>query len=268
MRKNTGCGNGHKHCPPLPANDKVKSKSLFTASEQFAPPNTEEATAILGDVFIQTLTEADIYLPTYARAVKNIEKNVSLTQCKAIPVVGNPTSAKILIDGIVHNNIQYVEDAYGVVKDYSVDVPFSAFDQIDLADDVDDPFGINFSIKDNILQRRELADNGMAADRCEFGSVTFEINNEPIRCKLLASLVNELDLLKHFDNWGRFNKITEKLDINLVIKLTQKQQIWPTPANGNNCTSDSADGSSASDAQTPANNWESVYSKFRRMTGY
>ncbi|WP_173917516.1 CsxC family protein [Halobacillus sp. Marseille-Q1614] len=263
MKKNTGCGYGHKKCPALPPNDKAKSRSLFTASEQFANADDQEITVVLGDVLIQSLTEADFYLPTYARAIKNIEKNVSLTQCKAIPVVDNPNYVKLFVEGIVHKNIQYVENAYGVVKDYSIDIPFKAYDQVELANPVDFPFDFEYSVKDNVLQRRELAKDGMGADRCEFGSLTFEINNEPIKCKLLASAVNQWDIVKNFDNWGRFNKVTEKMDINLVIKLTQKQQPNfdpPTPPpNDDDLCGDSY--------YANTQNSQNVYSKFRKIIG-
>ena len=266
MRKNTGCGNGYGHgkkCPPL-SSDVAKSKSLFTASEEFSSDDTEE-TIILGDVLIQSLTEADFELPSYARAIKNIEKNVSLTQCKAIPVVGNPGYVKLFVEGVVHKNIQYVEDGYGYVKDYSIDIPFKAYDQVELANDVQYPFDFPYSVKDNVLQRRELSKDGMGADRCEFGSLTFEIYNQPIKCKLLASAVNQWDIVHHFDNWGRFNKVTEKMDINLVIKLTQKQQDLEFPSVP---PMDNGENSGEEDAQTATTQQqETVYSRFRKIIG-
>jgi hypothetical protein len=267
MKKNTGCGYGHGHdkkCPPL-SSDVAKSRSLFTESEEFSTPGSTEDTVVLGDVLIQSLTEADFKLPSYARAIKNIEKNVSLTQCKAIPVVGNNGFVKLFVEGVVHKNIQYVEDGYGYVKDYSIDIPFKAYDQIELATDVAEPFGFEYSVKDNVLQRRELAKDGMGAKRCEFGSLTFEINNEPIKCKLLASAVNQWDIVHHFDNWGRFNKVTEKMDINLVIKLTQKQQPDFTPPTLPPMDDANGGEEDAQAATTPQQ--ETVYSRFRKIIG-
>lgn len=232
MKKNTGCGcGGHNDhndhdgkCPPQPACDKAKSESLFCDAEQFAGPGEFEETVVLADVLLQTMTEAHIHLPSHATDIKHIQKNVKLTQCKALPVAGNPFLVKLFVKGFVHKNIQYVEDCSSVVKDYSVNVPFSCFQQVQLASPVAFPFDREFSIKNNVLQRRELAKDGMGADRCNFGSITFEINNEPIKCKLLSSAVNQWDILQDFDNWGRFNKITEKMEVILVIKLTQLQQ--------------------------------------------
>ncbi|WP_226584271.1 CsxC family protein [Halobacillus litoralis] len=251
MRKNTGCGQGHKKCPPMPDSDRAKSKSVTAETASFFQ-GTEEITRVLGDVFIQSLVEADIELPSYARAIKNIEKNVYLTQCKAIPVVGSDY-VKLFVEGYVHKNIQYVEHDYGYVKDYSVNIPFKAYDKVQ----VGGTFPTFYSVKDNILQYRELAKDGMGADRCEFGSLTFEINNEPIKCKLLASAINQLDIAHHFDNWGRFNKITEKMDLNLLIKLTQKQQTFGV---------DNGNGGDEPESQA-SNSAETAYDLFKKNLG-
>lgn len=216
MKNNTGCGNGHSVCP-TPATHKVKSISMPGEFDVFS--GGKEKTVVLGNVFVQSLTEADIHLPTHAREIKHIKKNVSLTQCKAIPDALNDKTVNLFIEGVVHKNIQYVESSFGVVRDFSVDIPFKAFDRIRLKKEVES----DFSIKDNILQTRQLAHDKMGADRCEFGSLTFEINNEPIECKLLASAVNQWDISNNFDNWSRFKTITEKMDVILAIQLSQKQ---------------------------------------------
>jgi hypothetical protein len=275
MKKNTGCGCGghndihdHKGCPPAPACDTVKSKSLFCDVENFATPGGEgaEERVILGDVLVQTLAEAHIQLPTFASDIKHIRKNVKLTQCKALPVTGNPNFVKLFVEGFVHKNIQYAEDCSGVIKDYSVNVPFSCFQQVQLTRPLLFPFG-EFSVKNNVLERREIAKDGMGADRCTFGSLTFEINNEPVQCKLLASAVNQWDILNHFDNWGRFDKITEKMEVILVLKLTQLQQEPPiVPPTGFPTI---FDGSSASSGFT-ANSFSStqtIYDRFRQIIG-
>ncbi|MCA0984408.1 hypothetical protein LCL89_10155 [Halobacillus yeomjeoni] len=222
MRKNTGCGRGHDKCPPHPKNDVAKNSRSLQTEVYVQPFGDEEKTVVLQDVFIQSLTEADFHLPTHATDIKTIRKNVRLTQCKAIPVIDNNLAVKLFVEGIVHKNIQYVEDGTGNVKDYSIDVPFRAYHKVTLAKPITERF---YSSKNsNTFEYRELADDGMGADRCEFGSLTFEINNEPIQCKLLASAVNQLDIVSDFDNWGRFRKVTEKMDIILLVKLTQLQQ--------------------------------------------
>ncbi|MDF2036956.1 hypothetical protein P2R12_08205 [Cytobacillus oceanisediminis] len=225
MRKSTGCGNsGHDKCPPMPACDIADSTSSFCKVTQFSRIRRIEETVVLGDFLIQILVEGDFKLPSYASDVKNIKKNVHLTQCKALPIPGVNNVVNLFVEGYIHKNIQYIDNCDGFIKDYSVEVPFSCFKRVELARPVVFPFG-EFSVKENVRERRELAKDGMGADRCTFGSLTFEINNEPITCKLLASAVNQLDILQNFDKWGRFNKVTEKADVLLAIKLTQKQVV-------------------------------------------
>lgn len=235
MKSNTGhgCGcNDHKACPPMPANDEVKSKSGQCRTDTFLIGGTEE-TIVLADVAVETLVEADIHLPSHATDIKTIRKNVHLTQCKATPDFSDPFRVKLFIEGFVHKNIQFVDGGHGCVKDFSVNVPFRCFDFVNLINPVAFPFNDQFSSKNSEnFEIREIAKDGMGADRCNFGSITFEINNEPIHCKLLASQVDQWDILNHFDNWGRFDKITEKMSVNLFIKLSQKQQVQEPSPNG------------------------------------
>lgn len=257
MKKNTGCGcNDHHVCPPGPSCDKVDSMTGECNVTPFPVVADEERTVVLTDITIQANVEATIKLPTFAREIKSIRKNVSLTQCKAIPSFLDPTGrVKLFVQGIVHKNIQYVEDCNGCIKDYSVDVPFSCFQEVPLENPVIFPFG-QFSRKSSVDEVRELSKDGHGADRCTFGTVTFEVFNEPIGCKLLFAAVNELDILHDFDNWGRFDKITEKMEVLLAIKLFQKQQDFVPPTQP---------------AATPNNGsftfGASVYDTIRNITG-
>ncbi|WP_264739373.1 CsxC family protein [Cytobacillus firmus] len=248
MKNNTGhgCGcNDHKACPPMPASQEVKSKSTGCDIDTFLIGGTEE-TVVLADVTVETLVEADIHLPTFATDIKNIRKNVHLTQCKATPDFSDPFRVKLFVEGFVHKNIQFV-DGGSCVRDFSVNVPFRCFDFVNLINPVAFPFEDPFSSKDSgNLEIREISKDGMSADRCNFGSITFEINNEPIKCKLLASQVDQWDILSDFDHWGRFNKITEKMNVVLFLKLSQKQQVAEPSPNGSSA--------------------ETINDKFRRLT--
>ena len=84
---------------------------------------------VLGDVELQALVESEYTLPTPAREIKSVRRNVSLNQCRAIassiPSRGFFSQVKVFVSGVIHKNIQYVEDCNGYVRDYSVEVPFS-----------------------------------------------------------------------------------------------------------------------------------------------
>ena len=232
MKKNTNCSTNH--CPSQLPSAQAKTKAVFCEVQDTsldltgAIPTAVDIPVALADVVLQADVEADIQLPSHAREIKWIRKNVSLKQCKAIPSVLDPTNrrVKIYVTGVVHKNIQYVEDSTGLIRDYGVDVTFTCAESVTLDNPIQYPIlGFPYSVKSSVLERRELAADGHGANLCTDGSLTFEIYNEPITCKLIASAVNDIDLHKDFDTWGRFSRITEKSEIILVFKLLQKQQI-------------------------------------------
>lgn len=227
MKRNTGCGcNDHTGCPHQPASDKAHTKTVDCFNRSFSPAGDLQRVpvfdipTVLAEVELQANVEADIKLPTPAREIKWIRKNVSLKQCKAIRSQTDPDFVKVFVTGVVHKNIQYVESSSGFIKDFSTDVHFSCNQQVRVFNNVNE----FLSRKASIDERRFIDDKGHGADRCTTGSHTFEFFNEPIECKLLFAEVNELDLLKDFDKFSRFNRITEKMEVVLVFKLLQTQQ--------------------------------------------
>lgn len=243
MKKNTGCGsNHHNSCPTDLSCDVVRSKHVNCDVDSFEPcstlfPRTIKTPVTLAEVILEADVEADITLPTAAREIKQIRKNISLKQCRAIPSFlppesGEPGFVKLFVTGVIHKNIQYVEDCSGFVRDYSTDVEFSCNQRVQIFEPIEipanpflDPPFPGFSVKNSTFERREITPDGMGANRCVGGSLTFESFHEPIHCELLSSAVNELDLFKNFDHWGRFRKITEKIEVLLFFKLLQNQQI-------------------------------------------
>ncbi len=242
MRKNTGCNSSHG-CPPQTSCDTAKTLRVDCDSNSYPPTGTDliipvaDIDVSLGVVNLQVDVESDIDLPTPAREIKNMKRNVSLTQCKAIissmPDAQYPSAAgyscvdgytivKLFVSGIVHKNIQYVDQCSGFMRDFSVDVPFTCIQRVKV---FNPPSEELLSNKNAISERRFIDKKGHGADRCTSGAFTEEYYNEPIKCKLLYSFVNDIDLYKDFDNWGRFSRITEKMEVGLRIKLLQKQQV-------------------------------------------
>ncbi|RSD26112.1 CsxC family protein [Mesobacillus subterraneus] len=227
MKRNTGCNSSYG-CPPQPKCDQAKTLRVDCDNNSYPPTGKNlkypvvDVPVPLAEVEIQAEVEADIYLPTAAREIKHMRRNVSLKQCKAIPSKMNPHQVKLFITGVVHKNIQYVESCSGNVKDYSVDVPFSCNQAVYVKNHPDHE---KFSQKNTQYERRFIDKYGMGADSCTSGAYTYEYYNQPIDCKLLFSFVNDLDLYKDHDAWGRFTRITEKMEVGLFIKLLQEQQV-------------------------------------------
>ncbi|WP_078410885.1 CsxC family protein [Priestia abyssalis] len=226
MKKNTGCGcNDHHGCPPAPhcGFAHVKATDCFVDNVENAGSIEQEV--IVADVRVQALVEADVDLPTPAREIKYMRKNVSLKQCEAFPSQFNSDIIKLFVTGVVHKNIQYVEACSGFVRDFSVDVPFHC--NLRVEDPTIDTITFDPSDKNALgsQERRFIAKNGHEGDRCRFGGESNEDFNEPIRCKLLAGDVFEFDLPKDFDRFGRFNKLTEKMEVLLTIRLLQTRRV-------------------------------------------
>jgi hypothetical protein len=177
---------------------------------------------VLADAELQALVESEIKLPTAAREIKSIKRNVTVTQCKAIPsIISGKPEVKVFISGVIHKNIQYVDDYKGYVHDFAVDVPFSCNEKFRVFEKPDE----YFSQKSTLTNERIFIDKkGHGANHHESGGATFEFYNQPIKCELLFSVVNDLDLFKEEDKYGRFHKITEKAEVVIFFKLTQKQQ--------------------------------------------
>ncbi|MGV2620480.1 UNVERIFIED_CONTAM: hypothetical protein N8J90_04805 [Halobacillus marinus] len=181
---------------------------------------------VLRDVELQALVESEITLPTAAREIKNVRRNVYLTQCKAIPSIATEASVNVFVSGYIHKNIQYVEECSGYLQDYSVEVPFSCNQTVEI-ENFPTQF---FSEKSTSTGERIFVDKkGMGGDHCVSGGLTFEYYNEPIECRLLFSAVNDIDLYKHVDKWGRFCKIVEKAEVLLIFRLIQSQQFDELP---------------------------------------
>ncbi|WP_338452235.1 hypothetical protein R4Z09_10310 [Niallia oryzisoli] len=187
-----------------------------------------DAIVQLADFELEIDVEADIELPTPAKEIKSVRKNVSLKQCKAVPSSHSPDVVKLFITGILHKNIQYVESGSGFVRDFAVDVKFSTIKRVELDNPVMNPFGqedFEFSQKTSTHEYRESNKSGHGANPHVSGFESFETFNEPIECKLLGTKIRELDLFNDFDHGGRFNHITEKAELRLFIRLTQMQKV-------------------------------------------
>ncbi|MFC0470067.1 CsxC family protein [Halalkalibacter kiskunsagensis] len=218
----------HEKCPPLKPSDEAKvthvSCDAFGLDLEGNELNVPviNASVALAEIEVAANVEAHIKLPTPATEIKNIRKNVSLTQCKAVPsFTGNGDVVSLFISGIIHKNIQYSDDS-GYIRDYAADVPFHCTQTVPLVNPADPEFP---SVKNTVIERRFINKKGHGADRCTHGQFNFEVFNEAIDCKLLAAVITEVDLLKDFDKFGRFNKITEKMEVVLFLKLLQDQQV-------------------------------------------
>ncbi|GAE30935.1 CsxC family protein [Halalkalibacter hemicellulosilyticus] len=224
-----------KKCPPAKPSPKAKVTQVDSQAVELGLDGNVlnvpviDAPVALAEVELTANVEACFTLPTFATEIKNIRKNVSLKQCRAVPSLAGPGFVSLFITGVIHKNIQY-SDGSGFIRDFAIDVPFSSNQTIALINPRDPSL---ISVKSSVAERRELAKDGHGADRCTHSQINFEFFNEPIKCKLLASFINEIDLLKDFNKHGQFRSITEKMEVLLFLKLTQTQQVALAETNNN-----------------------------------
>ncbi|WP_338473098.1 hypothetical protein R4Z10_10455 [Niallia sp. XMNu-256] len=215
----------HHHCPPVNACEQVESKSDCEVGRVDNRLGFERE-VIIAEVPLHVSVEADIELPHAANDIKNIRKNVHLTQCKAIPIprekgeVSNELN--LFIEGFVHKNIQFTESCNSIVRDFAVNIPFKCFKRIKGVNDLMISTSQKSSQVDEI---REIDHDGMGSNRCSFGSFTFEAFNEPVKCRLMRAEITEMEFPHNFDCDGHFNMLTEKMSLELLVRLTQTQPV-------------------------------------------
>ncbi|TLS37461.1 CsxC family protein [Pseudalkalibacillus caeni] len=194
---------------------------------------------------------ANITLPEPALEIKAVTNKVKVTQCLLLL-----PSNKLWIKGFVRKNIQFATPIKGSdeailssIKSFTLDVPF------------DDTFTItNFKNKpvfhhgkqNNVFTyQRETEidhlpgfsskDKLLSGDLTQFDQESFEFFNELPFCELVCSRVVEYDealnrkmgiIESHKDckmegpfEEGTFTKFIEKMDVDLVIKVLQNQQV-------------------------------------------
>jgi hypothetical protein len=195
---------------------------------------------VIAEVTVQTVVEAHITLGQPATDIKAIAKHVFLNQCRLVPtfVCGCPVPKgfKLFLSGVINKNIQYSTPASvatggalcGTINDTTVNVPFSCVTALDPETTIITPPEIQFNEK---MEAQLLDPNALGRDRTENIFTHCEFFNERIFCELVSANITEFDratdLAPASDLGGAqvFRNITEKIVVDLTIKLLQYQQI-------------------------------------------
>jgi hypothetical protein len=196
---------------------------------------------LLAEKRIQFDVETAIELDSLAIGLRDIQKSVILTQCKLIPQMGKikatmMKTAKLFIKGFVHENIEYQGVRYfgeqirnGELRYSTVDIPFECITTVQFA--VPIITGIR-NQEENILDAQILQDKFEA----------FEEQKEKPYCEIVDAAVFQIDVQKdeiqpqarqnRYRNTSMkqekskaFKRITEKMIINIRLKIIQNQQV-------------------------------------------
>ncbi|MBO1583328.1 CsxC family protein [Bacillus sp. XF8] len=230
---------------------KVKSETQTPFSDTEATPVLTnnpiiKIPVVLAERTLQIVVEANIPLCPPAVEIKRVLKDVFLQQCKLVPVEYEKidktgflrvTRAKLFVEGFIRKNIEYAaKDCNGVIHDKIAKVRFSGF-----ADLTEDDF-LSFPIIAFSSENRARFINPKNTDVPRLDKFFFENNvvyNEQPFCELISAEFYELDFSPcdddhdkhHEDSCDKkhhvkeFDKLREKIVLDLTLKVLQTQQV-------------------------------------------
>ncbi|WP_439096851.1 CsxC family protein [Bacillus massiliigorillae] len=193
---------------------------------------------VVAEPTIQISIEATIDLRAPATEIKQVKKSVFLDQVKLVPVapftrIGTTdffevTRAKLFVGGHIRKDIQFT--TAGAVAgtcltnllDRVVDVPFTGFTDVAFASVNRPIIGISETAEANFLN--ETNPLAPRLDKYYFNNLV-KFNEQPYG-ELVAANFFELDFSPTITTpEGAFTSITEKLVLELTLKVLQLQQV-------------------------------------------
>ncbi|MEN1939386.1 CsxC family protein [Paenibacillus sp. 102] len=239
-------------------NDHIKKDDCKVKSETRTPLSDTDVTpvlannprvkipVVLAERTLQIVVEADIPLCPPAVEIKRVLKDVFLTQCKLVPVEYEAinttgylqvTRAKLFVEGFIRKNIEYAgKDCNGVIYDKIAKVHFSGFADL-TEDDFLSPAVIAFSSESKARFINPKKNDIPRLDKYFFENNVFY--NEQPYCELISAEFYELDyspcFIEHDKHHGdscdkkhdekAFDKLREKIVLDLTLKVLQTQQV-------------------------------------------
>ena len=197
---------------------------------------------VLAELTIRFNVFANIKLPEPALDIKNIKKRLKVTQCTLL----QPTNI-LFIKGFVRKNIDYttkkcsnVAGVCGELHHCTIDVPFECTTPVTFTTPPA-PLLTNSSsefeyFRTSNIPNQHFAEKDalLAGDLSEFNQFMTENFNELPFCELVTGSIYEFDefIDRQSVNYSElpveeklFNRIEEKMVIELTLKILQKRQV-------------------------------------------
>jgi hypothetical protein len=204
---------------------------------------------VLAETNITIPVEATITLDQAAMEIKRIKKNVFLTQSRIIPFSQDtrPGTGILFVAGFIRKNIEYATqtcttagtpNVCGDIRHCTVEVPFSFTTRITFLRppiflENTTPSELEF-FTDTLQGCDVCSDPVIGRNPCDQSSFVTEFFNEKPFTELVRADITEVDI--HTDptvscktpTEQKFTKLTEKVVVNLTLKVLQKQQVRVT----------------------------------------
>jgi len=213
---------------------------------------------VLAQLNLQLKLDAKIKFPEPVLEIKDIKKQVKLTQCRLLL-----PSNKLFVKGFVRKNIQYASPCTDIenntsksvasdLHSYTVDIPFDCVTEVkkylsmpvmpevnnrqEFDFMVSKPLGTGYPEKDELLMN----------DLSQFHQESSQFYNELPFCELISSKIIEWDEAVDRVSLpgesplgeGYFNKIEEKMVVDICIKVLQNQQVHISSHHDHDCHDD------------------------------
>jgi len=213
---------------------------------------------VLAELTVQMNLETSINFPEPVLEIKDIKKQVKLTQCRLLL-----PSNKLFIKGFVRKNIQYaspcpdieLSSSNSVASDlhsYTVDIPFDCVTEVKkylsmpVMPEVNNRQEFDFLVS-NPLGTCHPEDNElMTNDLSKYHQESKQYYNELPFCELISSKIIEWDQAVDRVSIptsapigeGYFQTMEEKMVVDVCIKVLQNQQVHITSKHDHECNND------------------------------
>jgi hypothetical protein len=204
---------------------------------------------VIAETNITIPVEATITLDQVVMEIKRIKKNVFLTQSRLIPFSENcyPNTGMLFIAGFVRKNIEYAtqtcpvgasSNVCGDIRHCTVEVPFNFTTRVNfirqpIFQENTTPSELEF-FTDNLQGCNICADPVLGRNPCDQSFFFTEFFNEKPYVELVRADVTEIDIHTNpksnckVPTEQMFTQLTEKIVVNLTLKVLQKQQVKVT----------------------------------------
>lgn len=238
------------YCAEVKSQPQSLTEQTPVAPVVIAPgPVVVKVPVVLAETNITIPVEATIKLDKEALEIKRIRKNVYLNQSRLIPFSqdGQFGTGLLFISGFIRKNIEYATktcnkygspNICGDIRHCTVEVPFNFTTRITF---IRQPiFNTNFGptelefFNDKNKSCDACADPVIGRNVCDQSFFNVEFFNEKPFTELVRADIAEIDI--HTDPYKNckvpteqlFTKLTEKIVVNLTLKVLQNQQVRVT----------------------------------------
>ena len=245
---------GTNSCASVTSKNQTLTEQIPVTPDVIAPgPVVVKLPVVLAEVNVTIPVEAAIKLDKEVIEVKRIRKNVFLTQSRIIPFSQDSEfgTGILFIEGFIRKNIEYATktcstpntpNLCGYIRHCTVEVPFSFSTRITF---IRQPiFTPNFGpselqfFTDKRKGCDSCADPIIGRNVCDQSFFNIEIFNEKPFTELVRAEIAEVDIhTRPYSTCNApieqyFTELTEKVVVNLTLKVLQKQQVNVTAIGG------------------------------------